>query len=161
MNNMKETKMYYFLIVVFFLYSCVTHDGATYSKTFAINNSGYEITIEPYYEGKVFWKDVIIIAKTGKTEILSQRDPGKGQGLSYGRYLLPMDSVIIRFEGKYEVTHYKRAPIGNTIKRVLYESNRNIFNPNNYTRQILSESKHSITDEYTFEFTLQDYLDAQ
>ena len=95
--------------------------------------------------------------------VLDKNEKGKGSGFSYPLYLAIYDSVLVAFDDSIKAIHYSYATTnkGNNSKAIKYDSSRSIYNESNYIRKITQEDKRSISNEYTFTFTNQDYLDAK
>lgn len=94
---------------------------------------------------------------------MDKANRGKGTGFSNPSYIAIYHSIRIIFNEVDSITHYSFATslIRINPEVIPFPSNRSIYNENNYVRRILSENKYSITNEYTFIFIEQDYLDAQ
>lgn len=125
------------------------------------NQTIHSIKITPYYLGEISNEDVKDIPPKGMVKVLSNSNRGKSSGVSYPIYLMPLDSVVVVYDGVVTAIYYRQNSKGNNPRAILYTSNRSIYNESNYTRRILSESKRQISNEYTFTFTEQDFLDAK
>jgi hypothetical protein len=147
-----------FLVLVL---SC-KYEESTNTKSFIANNTSHSIIIAPYYQGGVVKSDSISINSNQQYMILDKNNKGKGTGFSYSSYIAIYDSIQIIFDNSVKSTHYSYASntLGTNPKAITYDSSRSIYNEANYVRNIIMESKRSISNEYTFTFTEQDYLDA-
>ena len=142
--------------------SC-TLEESTNTKSFINNNTLHIITIIPYYQGLVVKEDSVNINSNSIYEILDNSNKGKGTGFSYSLYLAIYDSVQVAFGNSIHATHYSYATTnkGNNPKAIKIDSSRSLYNEVNYVRKIITESKRGISNEYTFTFTEQDFLDAK
>lgn len=74
-----------------------------------------------------------------------------------------VDSLVVTFDKKYAITHYKNDSISLNSEGYLYhaDSLRNIFNPSSYEVKQVSQSKHTRNWIFTYTFTEEDYQDAK
>ena len=93
--------------------------------------------------------------------VLNSNTKGKGRGYSYASYLSFNDSTLVIYDDSIQIVHYSYKESKNQLLGILYDSSRSLYNENNYIRKIKQEEKHYISNEYTFTFTEQDYLDAK
>jgi len=141
-------------------FSC-RHEESTSTKTFITNNSSHSIEIIPYYQGVISNVDIKYIAPNSTLPILTNHTRGKSAGYSYPIYLIAVDSIYVLYDNLKTVVYYKENSTGNNPKAITYDSSRSIYNEANYIRKITQEDKRSISNEYTFTFTEQDFLDAK
>ncbi len=150
------------LFVILILTLSCKYEENTNTKSFINNNSAHLITIIPYYQGMIVKEDSVNIGINERYLILDKNNKGKGSGLLYSSYLAIYDSVQVLFDNSFITTHYSYATTFSLTnpKAIKYDSSRSIYNETNYIRKITMEDKRSISNEYTFTFTEQDYLDA-
>jgi hypothetical protein len=158
MNNMKKNLLYICFLCC--LSACIQEES-NLTKTFIINNTDYDVQITNYYRGVIQQGTSKNIPKRSKTLVSYSDEFGKGAGYFYANDLMFTDSTLVKFDNNYTIVHYTKVPAIPNPKHITFESSRSLYNGNNYQRVILEEKKHYISNEYTFEFTLQDYLDAK
>lgn len=137
------------------------YEESTFTKTFIANNSSHSLKLIPYYQGMSSNVDVKDVAPNSTLEILNNNNRGKGTGYSYAIYLIPFDSLYVVYDNTDSCVYYRENSNGINSKAIKYDSIRSIYNVSNYVRKITQEDKRSISNEYTFTFTEQDYLDAK
>jgi hypothetical protein len=142
------------------LASCIREES-TETISLLTNNSTHKIKITPYSQGTAVVKDIVEINGNSSLNVLSQANRGKGAGISYASYLAFTDSVEVVFDEQLRSTHYFQNSTGANPSAIRYENARSLYNEKNYTRKIISEKKNSITNEYTFSFTEEDYQAAR
>ncbi len=153
-------KKYFILYLLFIVHVSCRYEESTSTTTFITNNSSHSIEIIPYYQGMISTIDIKDIAPNSTLSVLSNNTRGKSAGYSYPIYLIAVDSVYVSYDNLNTVVYYKENSLSTNLKAITYDSSRSIYNEANYIRKILIESKRSISNEYTFTFTEQDYLDA-
>jgi hypothetical protein len=160
LNNTPFKSFIAFSIVAF---SSCNYEKSANTKSFINNNTFNKVTIIPYYQGFVVKEDSVQINSNQLVLVLNKNEKGKGSGFSYPLYLAIYDSVLVAFDNSIHATHYSYATTnkGNNPKAIKIDSSRSIYNEVNYVRKIITESKRGISNEYTFTFTEQDYLDAK
>jgi len=160
LNNTTFKSLIAFSIVAFF--SCNLEES-TNTKSLIINNTSSKVRIVPYYQGAIVKEDSVKINSNEKLKVLDKNERGKGTGFSYPLYLAFYDSVIVVFDNSIQAIHYSYAVSGlsSNPTAIKHDSSRSLFNEANYVRTITQENKRSISNEYTFTFTAQDYLDAK
>lgn len=156
---MQKIQLY---ILILMLTSCSVEES-TYTTSYIYNSSKHSIKISPYYQGNIVKEDSVNIGVNQTYKILDKNNRGKGSGFSYPLYIANYDSIQIRFDDSIQIHHYSFAASKSktSFDGIVYDSNRSIYNESNYIRVIKNEDKYSISNEYTFTFTEQDYLDAQ
>lgn len=156
-------KKYFIFCLFVILYISCRYEESTNTKSLINNNTLHTITIIPYYQGSVVKQDSVNISSNKIYEILDNSNKGKGTGIPYSSYLTFYDSVEVAFDNSVHATHYSYATTnkGNNLKAIKIDSSRSLYNEVNYVRKIITESKRGISNEYTFIFTEQDYLDAK
>jgi hypothetical protein len=129
--------------------------------TFMVNNSEHNLAIQVYFQGKINSYKSFFIAPHEKKEI--NYTMGKNvetSGICYGELLLA-DSVLVEFDNIASTTHYsKNGIIGGAKKFLLYDSPKNIYNRNSYTKTILSKDETSVTIQFLYTITEDDYIYA-
>jgi hypothetical protein len=138
-------------------------EESTYTTSFINNTSSHSITITPYYQGLVVKEDSVNINRNQLYEILSKNNRGKGSGFSYSLYIAIYDSISVKFDNSIQTIHYSDATshFVSNLNGIKYDSNRSVYNNDNYIRKITHEDKHNISNEYIFTFAEQDYIDAK
>ena len=145
------------------LWSCKgIHDGGTSSSSFWINRTSHAIKISPYSMGAIRQNLVVYLEPGDSIKIADEISMGK-QGLSgFGsNYLIGSDSIIVRFDDIYFISHYVHEPTNKSEKYYLYENPRNILFIGSYQAHTIKETTNSMWNEYKYIFTEQDYLDAK
>ena len=155
---------YQFIIAIIPMigFSCIYEESSS-TESIISNKTAHSINIIPYYHGYIVHEDVLYISKGSDTTVLRKSTRGKGAGYSYPIHLAIFDSTQIAFDDTVKFMHYSyystNSGFGST--GIPYTHNRSIYNGDNYIRKIVSEEKYKISNEYTFTFTEQDYLEAK
>ncbi len=157
MNNLNKL-----LLIILVLSSC-RYEDSTNTSNFITNNTAHKITLTPYHNGIADNNNIVNINSKESKMVLENNNLGKGTGYTYASDLAIKDSTYVLFDDTILEVHYSFKESSNNIHStgIKSDSNRSIYNENNYIRQIKSENKHNISNEYTFTFTEQDYLDAK
>ncbi|MFZ6010187.1 MAG: hypothetical protein ACOYXT_07530, partial [Bacteroidota bacterium] len=67
----------------------------------------------------------------------------------------------VHFDQDVIATHYMQNKQGPNPKGLVFESDRNLFNPANWQKDVPVNNKRYVEEQFRFTFTEQDYLDAQ
>lgn len=153
-------RKYYTLAMLIIFFASCRHEESTYTTTIMNNNSSHSIKIIPYYQGTASIVDSKDISPNSALKILSSNTRGKSAGYSYPIYLIAVDSIYVVYDNIATSVYYREGSTGANPKAIKYDSSRSLYNEKNYVRKIVTESKRSISNEYTFTFTENDYLDA-
>jgi hypothetical protein len=144
---------------VSFIFSC-THEESNETITIIENLSSQQITVTPYDNGMALTSDIHTIEPSKKKVVQQGSARGKGNSFLYSDDIQVMDSVVINFGRDVSSTHYSYSVVGSNSKAIKRDNPRSLFNRDSYKRVILSETKYALVNEFTYTFTVQDYLDA-
>lgn len=133
-----------------------------YSITYAENTTGHTITGRAYYQGSLDVYNSFELAPYEKKEIyrIGGRGSKDGKGLSYGEMAAINDSILVVFDHKDTIAHYKPTLIGGAKRFYLFSSPRNLYNEANYLETAIEKTSYSSKHYFLYTFTEQDYLDA-
>jgi len=147
-----------YIAAVLLLIACA--EETTFTRSRLKNSSGKQVTID------FFQADAITmhheIANNSIITVSENNNRGKGSGLSFPNIDISfMDSAIVTFDGLRRSVHFSGLHRFDSSRVIFFGHSSSLFTERNYTRNIISESKRSIENEYLYEFTQQDYLDAK
>jgi hypothetical protein len=140
--------------------SC-TKEQTTLSDTFAKNTTSHNIQIRLFKNGAIDNNVSFNLQPNETKKIYYNNTRGIGNGVTYGRINQPADSFIVTFDNLYSIAHYKPTLIGNSTKKYLYSSKRNLYNDSSYMAALTNSTKYSRKWEFTYIFVEQDYIDAR
>jgi hypothetical protein len=153
--------LFYFLCILIAFGACRTEES-TISKTLFWNLTPYQIKVLYFKNGIPIDNETRLISPFEKKEVDYSHQRGKNYGLMYPYILSDIsDSCVISFNDTITASHYAYYAVGTNPKAILFPSNRNVFNQNNYLRTVLNETKKSINVEYYYFITEQDYIYAR
>lgn len=118
------------------------------------NNTAFTISITPYSGGislADFKKDL-----KPNTKIENIFNCAAGDCFNNK---LTIDSLIVIYDGNINIAHL--AFNNNASKGLLFANSRNLLSLNNFKAERIKISKCNYETNYSFIFTLQDYLDAK
>lgn len=133
----------------------------TYSNSYGKNTTFHTIKVQPYKNGVIDNNTGFQLQANESKQIYYNNTRGKNAGLTYGAANQPADSFLVTFDNLWSIVHYKPTLVGNSSKRYLYSSRRNLYNDSSYVTVLSKDTKYSNHWEFTYTFTEQDYLDAQ
>jgi len=150
------------LISSFSLFACQKEKTTLYSTTL-FNSTNHKILILPFKFGIVQPEDTIKLDPNSTFEIALGVDRGLVSipGFFSKYFGQPEDSILVIFDNIYSITHYANEPNNKAMKYYLFNSLRNIGNPNSYEFKSVRTSKYKNTNTHKYTFTEQDYLDTQ
>lgn len=150
-----------FLVVISSTVSCTKEEITNY-YAYLKNKTTHQVEIIPYSNGMGVPANVIILTPDGEKQIANGFDRGivGNAGFNSGVFS-NVDSIQVTFDNIYTITHYINTPVNLYPKHYLYRSLRNIANYLSYIFKSEDVSKTKRINTYIFEFTEQDYLDAQ
>jgi len=156
---MRKIDIKFFAISLLFI-GCVDKSRSN-NYTFMFNNSEHNLAVQVYFQGKINSYKSFFVAPHEKKEI--NYTMGKNMetsGICYGELLLA-DSVLVEFDNLVSTTHYsKNGVIGGAKKVLLYDSPKNIYNRGSYKKTILSKDETSVTIQFLYTITEDDYIYA-
>jgi len=145
--------------LILFCISCI--ESSTDSFTFIQNNSNHKINIYAYKNGAITLDKSFTIAPNERIQIDHTSNGGTGgSGISYSIFIWGQDSILVTFDNLNTIVHYKETLIGNSTKFYSYNSPRNLYNEANYIKTTVAKTSHSVTYNFLYTFTEQDYIDA-
>ena len=148
------------LKIVMFVLIAGCAEESTYTVSKLKNNTNKNMDILFFQNGSI--SKHFSINPNSEITVLDLNNRGKGVGLSFPNVEISfLDSAKVTFDSTKKSVHFSRLHKFDSSRVIFFESNRNIFNEGNYTRVITSETKHRISNEYFFEFTEQDFLNAK
>jgi hypothetical protein len=149
------------LCSLIFFGACTTEEN-TISKTSFWNLTPHQIKVLYFKNGSPIDDETRIISPFEKKEVDYSHQRGKNSGLLYPYILSDIsDSCVMSFNDTITASHYAYYTVGTNSKAILFPSNRNVFNQNNYIRTVLKETKKSMNIEYFYYITEQDYIYAR
>ena len=158
-TNMKNPKNILIIVGLSITVGCMScaEPYTTYNAT--LNNStSVSIKILPYKSGLLVTEKADSIIKDGTLNIGAGIDRGMVNHGGFNSDLLSnMDSIIIIYDDNYQAIHYNNNPEIKSIKSILSENNRNIFNYLNYDYSFSDKSRYIRNALYNFTFTEADY----
>ena len=141
-----------------------TRDPITLSQAFWVNSSNHVIEINPFSNGNVRLNYKVTLQPGEQIQIADHMSMGiiGFKTYFYSPYL-QNDSVQVKFDDQYIVSHYIQPPPtqNRSLKYYLYEPPRNISIITSYEGEIVSKTDAGALYMYIYRFTDQDYLDAQ
>jgi hypothetical protein len=147
------------ILIIYISLSSCRHEESNDTVTFIDNKTLHTIKVLEYSNGLLLKE--IFNNRMDKKIVLNSNTRGKGGGYSYASYLSFNDSTLVVYDDSIQIVHYSYKESKNQLSGIFYDSSRSLYNRNNYIRKINQEEKHYISNEYTFNFTEQDYLDAK
>jgi hypothetical protein len=147
------------LLTISLLYSCI-HEESNETTSIIENLSGQRITITPYNNGVALTQDAHVVERLERKVVQRGGARGKNNSFPYSDNIQSADSVVVIFGNGIQAVHYSFSVSGNNNKAIKRNSPRSLFNRDNFKRVVVSETKYTLADEYTYTFTTQDYLDA-
>lgn len=156
-----KSKILLTLFLQLLLMGCKKEE-VTFYYAYLKNKSTHQIQIKPYSLGAVVSANIISLTPNQEIKI---SDDGSIRGISQNsgfgsKYFSGVDSLIVTFDGLYSITHYFINPTSPVPKHYLYTSNRNLGNKYSYLL-VGQDSKYTRTNSYYYDFTEQDFMDAQ
>jgi hypothetical protein len=139
-----------------------TKETVTFYYAHLKNQSTHQIQIKPYSLGTVVTANIISLSSGDEIKI---SDDGFVRGIApnsgFGsKYFAGVDSVVVIFDALYPVTHYFVSPTSLARRYYFNTSTRNIGNKFSYAL-IGEDLKHNRINNYYYDFSEQDYLDAR
>jgi hypothetical protein len=151
---------YLSVILIFGFTSCIK-ESVTLSYSTFYNSTSHQIKVLGYYNGNTLQESSFDLNPNEMKSFLILNNRGIGNGLSFGEYYQPLDSIVVIFDSVYNISHYKPNLTGTNSKFYPFTSDRNIFNGTNYTRTITKDRKYRREWDFKYTFVEQDYSDAR
>ena len=153
------TRFIFFLLVLW-MTNC-TKEKIGHTKTFIKNTTAYTIKLLPYSGATLDVSNIKTIPPASTVEVYSANVRGKTIDPCFGTLLQPYDSVLVTYNDSVKIPHIKFNLSYPGDHKILFQNGRSISNPNNYVKEIISETKYSLSGQFTYTFVEQDYLDAR
>jgi hypothetical protein len=154
-------KNYYYLAIILAVLTGCIKEKSTVSNTNFINSTLHNINVKAYKNGSIQTDGSFTLNANETKQIFNLNNRGIGSGLTFGGFYQPIDSFVITFDNFYSISHYKPNLIGNSFKKYLYTSKRNIYNDSSYVPNLITDSKYRREWDFKYTFIEQDYLDAK
>ena len=139
------------------LTSCIEDRGFT--QSFIVNTTDHKLTMLLYRSDTIDTQKTVVI--NAHSEILVLNTSG-GVGTAepcYNTTADSYDSVVFVYDVSVKIAHLHERFTAYPHS-IPYPSSRSIMNPDNYIKEVTSESKHRSDGNCRFIVTEQDYLDA-
>lgn len=150
----------YLIVFIFILIGCTKEQITTYTA-YLSNKSNHSIVIRPYFNGIVPTEKIISLALNDSFQIANGSDRGIVNNAGFNsNFLSGSDSIVVTFDNQYKITHYFNQPVNLASKYYLINSNRNLYNKDNYLYTYQDASKNRRESNYLYKFIQQDYLDS-
>jgi hypothetical protein len=150
------------IIIVLFFLSTACIESRTDNYSFIENKTNHNISINPYLAGNISTSLVFEIGPHEKKLIDYISYGGAiGNGFSYGSTITFQDSILVIFDHKDTILHYKPTLIGSAKRFYPFSSPRNLYNEANYIKTAIEKTSYSSKHYFLYTFTEQDYLDAK
>src|SRR5690606_28152590 len=144
-------------IVVVLLCSC-TKERTTIIHATLINKSGQSLKLIPYVNGQVLTDRILSFSNNDSIEIANHGHWGKVNHYGFDSdYISGMDSIIVKFNDNFSVTHYSYASLSPSDKHYQPDNSRNIFIGANYSWSYIDNSRYKRTNYHFYTFTEDDY----
>jgi hypothetical protein len=141
--------------------SCIKEELTNYSA-YIENPLQHRIEIKPFKGGFSKDTDLITLSPGVIFKIAEGFDRGKNNGGGFNsEYLIGTDSIVVIFDSLYKAVHFINNTDSTSGNYYSYSSKRNLGNYESYHIEKTDETKHSITFEYIYKFTEEDYNYAQ
>lgn len=129
--------MFFFLLGVA---GCLAEPYTRYRATL-YNPTSHSIKVLFYKNGIVNSTDTIVLEPNANFQIASGTRRGKSTGRGFSsRYAgSPNDSVIVKFDNTYTMSHYANTPTSLAQHHYLFDYQRNILNPYSYEFEIVDD----------------------
>jgi hypothetical protein len=150
-----------FLVVISSIVSCTKEETTNY-YAYLKNKTTHKVEIRPYSGGVIMSTNIITLFPDDSLQIANGVDRGLvNNGGFNSPYFSGADSARVIFDDIFPITHYFKPAVVLAPKYYLPSSTRNLSNKNSYFYSSRDISKYKRESIYNFEFTEQDYLDAQ
>lgn len=157
-SNMRVIKLVMIFAFPLMFLSCIKEDK-TLSHAFIYNGSNVGIQITLFSSGVPMLNYQLDIEPNDSLVVSTDSYIGKGkmQGAGFNnKYFELADSLIVIFDDSFKVTHYRDTPLVFANKYYLPSNPLCIMNIGNWEYSF-DETKHSITNYFTYTFTEADY----
>ncbi len=151
---------YFLLIIIYVLLSCGIKEKQSTTKLFLVNNSSSNVEIIPIKNSIFQNEEVIHLEPKEKVMISNDYVRGLTEIPIYFPEFLESDSIFVVFNSGDTMLHIKYENIPSR-KFYTLQSERNLYNTESYSNQLVEDSKYWHRWEVTYYFTEQDYMDAK
>ena len=150
------------IAIAVLLVACST-ETTNRSVTYAENITEHSISGRAYFQGSIDEYTSFELAPHEKKEINENGGWGQknGKGRSYGSTITFQDSILVIFDHKDTIAHYKPTLMGGAKHFYPFSSPRNLYNEANYIETAIEKTSYSSKHYFLYTFTEQDYLDAK
>lgn len=146
-------------MIVLVVCSCI-HEESNETTSIIENLSGQQVSITPYDNGVALTQYTHVVDYLERKVVQRGGARGKNNSFPYSDNIQSADSVVVIFGNDVQAIHYSFSVLGNNSKAINRDSPRSLFNRNNFKRIVVSETKYTLADEYTYTFTTQDFTNA-
>lgn len=155
-------KYYLFLISLPCIFGSCIKEKQTLSYLKIINTTNHSISIVPFQYGAILTDNIKDINPNSILQLECNVTRGiAGIPVVFGYYFTNPDSLHVKWDAQYSITHLHLATDSSGVKHYTVTSPRNLFKQENYKEEITKDKKHNRIWEVTYAFTEQDYLDAK
>lgn len=123
------------------------------------NTSSHTIQLK-FYRGGVEDTTSSVILFEDESQIVLHTSPD--EGIPYPTHISSagFDSLVVTLDNRH-ATHYNFNTSGRNALAINFNENRNLFNINYWQKQVIENTRKHRELIYFYEFTEQDYLNAQ
>jgi len=137
--------------------SCIKEEQTNYSA-YLENPLQCRIDIQPFKGGFSNEADIITLSPGIVFKFAEGAERGKRNSGGFSSDMVSgTDSIVVVFDGLYKVVHLFNNTDSATGNYYNYASFRNLGNWESYIVRVTDETKHSITLEFVYTFTEEDF----
>jgi hypothetical protein len=141
------------------MFNCIKEE-ITGSKFEIRNETQHSITIIPYSDGNLSYKDSVRVEKNQIITIDGGWERGLTPGILYATFVKD-GPILVIFDKIFKIIHYRDDLNTHSEKYYSLTSSRNFYNELSYKKTMTDINKFNRNVLLIYTFTEQDYLDAQ
>ena len=154
---MKIIKLVFLLSI---LMSC-NKEKQTSIEAYLVNMTTHNIKLFIYSYGLTYPKDTVNLSPNQLFFYGGGNERGINTAPGFVSIYRGKDSIIVKYDNQYPVTHYLNTPTNLATKNYVFTSLRNLIFAPSYRIVITKTTKNSILKEHFYEFTEADYQFAR
>lgn len=150
----------YITVLMIIIAGCIDEPGGMVTS-FLVNKSGHLVYLD-YYKNGVPSADFSLMLNIDETKTVYVTSGSDGL-FSYPDHISgsEFDSLVVRYGDTRKSIHCSFNKFCNQTSVFNFDSNRNLFNKDNWVKEVLKNTKAQYEAEYFYDFTIQDYDNAQ